>query len=148
MEHDLLQAFGQFGVVAFGLIALFCALLILKIRKSKGATLVLDEQALQYGGIRIPWPLMREPIVCKSLGRSYVGIRTVNDQAMVAKMNQTLGKHMGPTLLGLNYVQGQAQCSVLITRLDGLTTDELQKLIEQYRSAFHESKATEAITAP
>lgn len=135
-EFGFLRAFGV-GLVVSGAIAVYLIARLLKLRKSKGTTLVLDEQVLQYGGIRVSWPTMREAVVCKSLGRRFVGIRTINDRAMQAKMNQAFGSRISSVvLLVFNYMQWRTQCSVLLFGVRDITTEELCKLIEEYRIAF------------
>jgi hypothetical protein len=147
MIRAFLRTIGILGVPAFGMTALALASLIPKIRKSKRASLVLDGTTLQYGGIKIPWPLIREALVCKYFGRRYIGIRTVNDVAMVKKMDEVLSNRLPSILLvGFHYQQWRTQCPLLIPGAQEITVDELQSLIEQYRAAFTDDKTAETLT--
>jgi hypothetical protein len=147
MIRAFLRTIGILGVPAFGMTALALASLIPKIRKSKRASLVLDGTTLQYGGIKIPWPLIREALVCKYFGRRYIGIRTVNDLAMVKKMDEVLSNRLPSILLvGFHYQQWRTQCPLLIPGAQEITVDELQSLIEQYRAAFTDDKTAETLT--
>jgi hypothetical protein len=137
-ESTALHVFGFMGMALFGGAALFLGSLIPKVLKRKGAVaLVLDADALLYGAIKIRWPLIRETVVCKALGRSYVGIRTINDRAMAQKMDEALVKRVPYIfLIGLHYLQWRTQCSILIPRMQGISIDELQQVIEQYHATY------------
>ena len=91
--------------------------------------LILDETALFYGGVKVPWPLIRETQVCKTLGRFYCGVRTVNDLALVKKMDEVYAKRIPYMfLIGLHYRQWRTQCSILIPAIKGISVEELRNV--------------------
>ena len=137
-EAAFLRVFGIMGMPIFGGAALFLASVSLRILKRKSrVALILDETALFYGGVKVPWPLMRETLVCKAQGRSYVGVRTVNDLALVKKMDEVYAKRIPYMfLIWLHYRQWRTQCSILIPAIKGLSVEELRNVIEEYRGTY------------
>lgn len=145
-----LHVFGFMGMPLFGGAILFLASLIPTVLKRKGTVaLILDEDALVYGAIRVSWSILRETVVCKALGRSYVGVRTINDRRLVRKMDEVLMKRVPYMfLIGLHYQQWRTQCSILIPAMQDISVDELQKVIEQYHAAYRAIQMPEASPAP
>ncbi|HET7815175.1 MAG TPA: hypothetical protein VFL13_12465 [Candidatus Baltobacteraceae bacterium] len=144
-ESSFLQTFGLLGMPVFAAATFFIGSLIPKVLKRKGAVeLVLDENALVYGAIKISWPVIREATVCRSFGRSYIGIRTGNDRAVIRKMNEVVFKRVPSILLlGYRYHLWRTKCALLIPAMQSISLVELQSLIEQYRGTYSSGRVPE-----
>lgn len=145
-ERSFLHSFGEVGVMAFGAMILALGSIVFKARKATGVPLILDDKGLQYGGIKIPWPLMREAVVCNVLGKRHIGIRTVNDRAIANKINEELSKRLPLAMLfGLRFQQWRTQCSVLIPAAQEASAEEVVSAIEQHRMASTAPEVAEAV---
>lgn len=142
VERAFLHTGGTVGVLVFISLLGWYARLTSKTRNIQTVPLVLDGSALHYGKLKVSWTFMRETVACKILGTSFIGIRTFNDRAVIAKMDQLLQTAGHPIArAGFRFHLWRTGCSILIPAPEYVSVDEVVEMIERYRKAATDAAA-------